>query len=277
MYFSRARKIKIATQSLDEKELLTKLTNNDLIALEAKYHKNCLEEIVTKAKRRQSSTSGPRGNLATFDTAFESLISDIETDLNQGAAFDMSFLLTKYKEYLRQEGYDNYDSYKSERLKARLNNYFKEAIIIQPSSLTNKPDLVYSSHVNLQRTINKIAQLKGVAKAEAIESDLELPKEDPTDFELFCSALALRTSARKVEGIHLHHDIESSKICEEEMTKVALDDLYFFLCLLMFGKNPDSVHAEPDLNRRVLAVGQDIVYCASNSMCKTPKHVALAV
>ena len=61
------------------------------------------------------------------------------------------------------------------------------------------------------------------------------------------------------------------------MTKVVPDDLYYFLCLLMFGKNPDSVHAEPDLNRRVLAVAQDIVYCASNSRCKTPKHVILAV
>ena len=221
-------KIKISAQSLDEKELLTKLTNNDLIALEAKYHKNCLAEVLTKAKTRQNSTSGRRGNRATFDTAFESLISDTETDMNQGAAFDMGFLSTKYKEYLRQAGYDNNDSYKSERLKARLNNYLKEAIIIQPSDPANKPDLVYSSHINLQTTINKIAHLKAVAKAEVIESDLELPKEDSKDFELFYFALALRTSARNVEGIYLHHNIESSKICEEEMTKVVPDDSYFF-------------------------------------------------
>ena len=134
---------RIAAQSLDENELLTKLTNNDLIALEAKYHKNCAAKVLTKTKSRQSSTTGPKGNLATFDTAFESLISDSETDLNQGAAFDMSFLLTRYKEYLRQARYDDYDSYKSERLKARLNNYFKEAIIIQLSGPANKPDLVY--------------------------------------------------------------------------------------------------------------------------------------
>ena len=157
--------------------MLTKLTNNDLIALEAKYHNNCLAEVLTKAKRRQSSTSGPRGNLATFDAAFESLISDIRTDLNQGAAFDVSFLLTKYKEYLRHAGYDNYDSYKSERLKARLNNYFKEAMIMHPSGPANKPDLVYSSHINLQTTVNKIAHLKAVAKSEATESDLELLME----------------------------------------------------------------------------------------------------
>ena len=221
-------KIKIATQSLDEKELLTELTNNDLVALEAKYHKNCLPEVLMKAKTGESSTSGSRGTLATFDTAFDSLISDTETDLNEGAAFDMSSLLAKYKEYLRQAGYNNFDSYKSERLKARLDNYFKEAIIIQPSGPANKPDLAYSSHINLQTTINKIAHLKAVANAEAIESDLQLPKEDPKDFELFHSALALRTSARKVEGIDLHHNTGSSKICEEEMTKVVPDDLYFF-------------------------------------------------
>ena len=194
-----------------------------------------------------------------------------------GVAFDMSFLLTKYKEYLRQAGYDNYDSYRRERLKARLNNYFKEAIIIEPSGPANKPDLVYSSHINLQIAINKIAHLKAVAKTKAIVSDLELPKEDPKDFERFYSALALRRSARKVEGFDLHHNIKSSKICEEEKTKVVPDDLYFFLCLLILEKNSDSVHAEPDLNQRVLAVAQDILYCASNSICKTPKHVGLAV
>ena len=177
--------------------MLTKLTNNDLIALEVKYQKSCLAEVLMKAKRRQSSTSGTRGNLATFDTALESLISDIETDLNQGAAFDTTFLLTKYKEFLRQAGYDNYDFYKSDRLKARLNNYFKEAVIIQPSGPANKPDLVYSNHINLQRTINKTAHLKAVAKAEAIKSDLELPKEDPKDFELFYPVLAVKFVKKK--------------------------------------------------------------------------------
>ena len=47
--------------------------------------------------------------------------------------------------------------------------------------------------------------------------------------------------------------------------------------MLIFGKNPDFVHTKPDINRRVLAVAQDIVYCASNSGCKTPKHVGPAV
>ena len=61
--FPMQEKINIAPQSLDEKELLTKLTNNYLIALEAKHHKNCLAEVLTKAKRRQSSTSGPRATL----------------------------------------------------------------------------------------------------------------------------------------------------------------------------------------------------------------------
>ena len=48
--FLMQEEIRTAAQSLDEKELLTKLTNNDPIALEAKYHKNCLAEALTKAK-----------------------------------------------------------------------------------------------------------------------------------------------------------------------------------------------------------------------------------
>ena len=41
----------------------------------------------------------------------------------------------------------------------------------------------------------------------------------------------------------------------------------------MFGRCPESFHCDPDIERRILAVAQDIVFSAT----KTPKHVGLAM
>ena len=45
----------------------------------------------------------------------------------------------------------------------------------------------------------------------------------------------------------------------------------------MFGRCPESSHCDPDIERRILAVAQDIIFSATNSCCKTPKHVGLAM
>ena len=55
--FPVQEKIKDAAKELGDHGLLTKVLGNDLIALEVKYHKNCLAEIMTKAKRRESRPS----------------------------------------------------------------------------------------------------------------------------------------------------------------------------------------------------------------------------
>ena len=77
--------------------LLAKVLGNDLIALEVKYHKNCLAEIITKTKRRESRPSNEESETSVFDEAFDKLISEIEADFFQGATFSTSFLLSRYK------------------------------------------------------------------------------------------------------------------------------------------------------------------------------------
>ena len=90
--FPVQKKIKNAAKELGDHSLLTKVLGNDLIALEVKHHKDCLAEIITKAKRRES---GPSNESETFifDKAFDKLVSEIEADFFQGAAFSTSFLL----------------------------------------------------------------------------------------------------------------------------------------------------------------------------------------
>ena len=61
------------------------------------------------------------------------------------------------------------------------------------------------------------------------------------------------------------------------MKKIDSEQLFIFLSVLMFGRCPESSHCDPDIERRILAVTQDIIFPATNSRCKTPKHVGLAM
>ena len=72
--------IRNAAKELEDQNLLAKVLGNDLIAREAKYHKNCLAEILTKAERKATKPEAAETE-TLFDKGFKSLISEIEDDL----------------------------------------------------------------------------------------------------------------------------------------------------------------------------------------------------
>ena len=127
-----------------------------------------------------------------FDTAFDNRISEIEPDFLQGVAFNTSFLLSRYKLHLKNYNYSNYEGYRFERLKNRLQKYFQDKLIVHQTEAANEPDLIYYSQVNLQTVINKLAYLKKETKLEAIKNYLELPQEDSDISDLFYTALPPR-------------------------------------------------------------------------------------
>jgi len=71
---------------------------DDLIAAEAKYHKNCYVLYISKKSphvqlETQTSDIG-------YDNAFQRLTEDLKHGLDEGRAFDMASLLARYKEFL---------------------------------------------------------------------------------------------------------------------------------------------------------------------------------
>ena len=134
MHISCTRKIKNAAKELGDHFLFAKALGKDLIALEVKYHMNCLAEITTKAKRRESRPLNEESETSVFDKAFDRLIFEIEADVFQGAAFSTSFLLSRYKIHLKECNYSKCEGYRFGRLKKRLQNRFQEKIVIESSN-----------------------------------------------------------------------------------------------------------------------------------------------
>ena len=79
-------------------------------------------------KNKRSSSGGK----SPYDEAFDRLVAYLMPLLNNGRATEMSNLLDKYKEFLSEiESEDdiNPNSYRTERLKARMQKHFGQTIL----------------------------------------------------------------------------------------------------------------------------------------------------
>ena len=168
--------------------LRVKVTGQDLIALEAKYHKNCLAQLLVKSGRLSQTSNAQTEDV--FSKSFNMMLSDLE-GISRGRAFDMSFLLAKYRGYLEQNGYEHAMGYRTEKLKSRLLNHYNGSVTFHKPQSANKPEIVFSSDINLMKTINKIVELEQKVAEEAIEMEMELPEKDYESLSLFHAATTL--------------------------------------------------------------------------------------
>lgn len=74
-------------------------------------------------------------------------------DFNQGAAFETTVLLEKYKRHLNELGMTDTTSCRTEKLKSRLINFYGNMIVFHSGSYKCEPELVYSSSVDVRATI----------------------------------------------------------------------------------------------------------------------------
>ena len=98
---------------------------------------------------------------------------------------------------------------------------------------------------------------------------------------LFQAAQILKADVKESKGICIQ-PLTVDDISLERGRQVIPDSLYNFLCWFTSQQNePESVLAtgcgNVDDERRVLMLGQDMVYMSTHSRVKTPKHVGLAV
>ena len=139
---------------------------DELIAAEAKYHKNCYALYISKKSphvRLETQTSD-----IDYDNAFERLAEDLKHGLDEERAFDMASLLARYKEFLLEKGVTGAGSHSTQRLKDRLRNFFGEEIVFHQHAQLGRarPELIYSFNVKLQDVINAWALSQTIGDTE---------------------------------------------------------------------------------------------------------------
>ena len=127
--FESCESIQQAAQKLGDEDMpgLLLSVNGDLIAAEAKYHKSCMASYVSKSNLKYKVLH--ETNEEHSDAIFKELAAEISAGIAQGRAYDMSFLLTSYRERLKSKGIAAYNVSTKQRLKCRLEKYFDENVV----------------------------------------------------------------------------------------------------------------------------------------------------
>ena len=281
--FDSCKAIEEAARRRSDESMLLKISGVDLIAAEAKYHKHCRSQYVSKSNLMFVDFRVD-GEEDVYTQAFQNLREDIKPQLESGVALDMKTLLDSYQGILQHLGCNTAKSYKSERLKRRLQQSFQEEIVFQKLPDPSKPELVYSSSISLQDVINSAAKKScHLAKMSASSEDESSNSQGQNDVNsiLYHAAQILRSSIRsesKSIGIQ-PVDVEDISACK--VKSLMPKDLYNFLCLMI--SNPDKVDVSAPTasnaadERHILAIAQDLIYATTHGRVKTPKHIGLAM
>ena len=161
--------IRDIASKINEYDLSTTVLQQDLIALEAEYHKNCLSANKRRADRTDKQTESEPKPIDPYAEAFKELVQVVEDDIRKGKAFEMTSLRTQYETFL--QSFD-ITSYIVEKLKKRLMKYFGGKLTFHKPTNPIQSKLVFSSEIDIRITINKIAEMKSKIRDEEVEEDL---------------------------------------------------------------------------------------------------------
>ena len=85
--------------------MMTRILGEDLVALEAKYHKNCYKTYTVIVSRSTKVSDEAKGD--AYDDAFKKLLEQMEYSLiTAGKAFEMSTLSNMYQTHLLENEVD---------------------------------------------------------------------------------------------------------------------------------------------------------------------------
>ena len=278
--FEACRSIQLAAERKGDSTMLHILNgvNGNLIAMEAKYHKNCFATYVSK----KSTLGLAKGEAvdSTHERAFQELVTDLNVGIEQGRAYDMMSLLAKYRDILTQKGATNPGSYTTQNLKIRLQKHFCDAIVFHQPAERSKSELVYSSGVNVQDILNAWAVFKCPANGNVSVNDEILQSG-----EILRVASLIKQEIRKCTGIPTR-PLNTQDVSMKASRQLIPDCLYLLIKLLVTADKrsgpPDALNAlsqstNMEDERQILSITQDIIHCNTKGCVKLPKHTSLAM
>ena len=275
--FDSRKAIEEAARARSDQVMLLKISGVDVIAAEAKYHKQCRSQYVSKSNLRYSDFRVD-GAEDIYTQAFQKMREGIKPQLEAGVALDMKTLLDSYQEILESLGCKTTKSYQTERLKCRLQQSFQEEIVFQKLPGPSKPELAYSSSISLQDVISSASKKTcNLSKMPAPSEDESSNSQGQNDV----SSILLRSSIKNESKSIGFQPVDVEDISAREVKSSVPKDLYKFLCLMI--SNPDKVdESAPTASnatdeRHILAIAQDLIYATTHGRVKTPKHVGLAM
>ena len=269
-----AEKLRRSAHLRQDDRMLTELSDRDLIAIEVRYHHSCYVKYTQRTLEREQMEETPKESQSKYENAFLSVRDHVEKDvITEKLALRLNLLTEEFNENLRDLG-DSNPNYQSHKVKQRLIKAFGNRISFWQPQERNKSEIVFSSDIPQGQFVESM-----------YNSD---DSDEDDDLEMEHSNLSISNQVSQVElyhvAKHIREELKSirNRIPDaptaEDMTVDSIpDSVHAFLAWVL--SDDDSAIQNPSINlkRRIMAIGQDLVYNVSNGRVKTPKHVSLAV
>lgn len=190
---------------------------------------------------------------------------------------EINELRSEYNQFLWGCGIDQEENgWNNRRLKKMLISHYGDRIGFQNQLNRSKSQLVYSTRVTVGQAVQTVQQLNESLNDSAIESEMEYQKLSTEETVLHQAAMILHSELTATEGLKSWPP-EAEDVTEEKAEAMLPSKLKRFLQWVTNGESETTVSKDSEnLNRKILSVGQDLLYITSRGRALTPKHLALA-
>ena len=265
-----------ASNIRQEEIILRRISGQDLVACEARYHAGCYKRYtaVTSSQKHTINLNQLTSN-EVYNAAFEDLIHVFENKIFvEEKAYNTAYLLQCYKDFLVKQGLEDVaaTSYKMQNLKVRLQRYYGDKLIFYQRLSKKEGETVFSSDINLSQIINnnyekqkEIEEIKKQVQQQANDSLQETVKE-------------IRDDMSNIEGVNIY-PLDINDITLEKVKSIVPEKLQRFIhSLIMTGRQCEKDSSDVNYSElKCLSICQDIISAFSQGAKKMPKQLGLAL
>ena len=178
--------------------MLLRIRCEDLIAKEVLYHAGCMYHYVRHSTSELSTEtqSALTDSSSTMDTAFQTLVDDLQSDLLvDRKVLQMSDVLTRFEKHFPPDK----NSYTTQKLQNRLLAYYGDAVSIIPRRGQGQSNLILSSEITSADALSAAHQMKKSVKSCELELDFTAHGMDAEDITVLHTAAGmLRSEMEKI-------------------------------------------------------------------------------
>ena len=193
-------------------------------------------------------------------TAFSKLFEYMDPIFDSGRALTMTFLPNHFQDLLRDDGYQDFSCYRTQKLKSKLINYYRDKITI--TNEPNQQQSVFSSAISIADAVNCAMKYKQLTKNLEIASTPE--SEGRNDRMIERVGQLVKQDIADIRGISIH-PLDPEDINENKVDEIVPESLLHLL---------QSICGD---SRKVKSIAQDIVSAASNGKKRMPMNVGLGI
>ncbi|PIK46417.1 hypothetical protein BSL78_16736 [Apostichopus japonicus] len=277
--------LQTAAQIRNDEKLLLYIRDQDLVALEAKYHKTCYQQYV-RVLSTQKKQDGLLG-IKQYQKAYEIFCHDIveERIVKNAEIFRLTKLLQIFKGYVHK--FENLDAakYRTYSLQHRLKGSYPQLVFLRPSR-KNLSCLVYSDNLTTADVVEDLP-FDDDNSFESSTSDTDdiipsVKNPSPTSIrDLYMSAQNLKSSVTQHHFEPMEWPPTAAALNLSNAEHVVPTKLYNFLAWVVGASEEpvitSKVKVEDSVHHKLLSVAQDVMQLAFKGKKMTPKYLSLGM